>query len=43
MEVSGLDEAQCDAVLHALMKAGLMLRLQPGDYLRCRLEGAGVG
>ena len=37
--VSGLDEAQCDAVLDALLKAGLMIRLQPGDYVRCRLEG----
>ena len=38
-EVSGLDEAQCDAVLGALMRAGLMTRLHPGDYVRCRLEG----
>jgi hypothetical protein len=40
VEVSGLDEAQCDAVLDALMRAGLMLRLQPGGYVRCRLDGA---
>jgi hypothetical protein len=39
VEVSGLDEAQCDAVLDALMRAGLMLRLQPGGYVRCRLDG----
>jgi hypothetical protein len=42
VEVSGLDEAQCDAVLDALMKAGLMLRLQPGAYVRCRLNAASV-
>ena len=39
VEVSGLDDAQCDAVLHALMRAGLMIRLQPGDYVRCQLDG----
>jgi hypothetical protein len=38
VEVSGLDEAQCDAVLNALMRAGLMLRLEPGGYVRCRLD-----
>jgi hypothetical protein len=38
VEVSGLDEAQCDAVLDALMRAGLMIRLQPGEYVRCRLD-----
>jgi predicted transcriptional regulator of viral defense system len=38
-EVSGLDDAQCDAVLEALMRAGLMIRLQPGDYVRCQLDG----
>ena len=38
-EVSGLDDAQCDAVLDALMRAGLMIRLQPGDYVRCQLDG----
>jgi len=38
VEVSGLDESQCDAVLEALMRAGLMTRLQPGDYVRCRLD-----
>ena len=40
--VSGLDAAQCDAVLDALMKAGLLLRLQPGGYVRCRLLDAAV-
>jgi hypothetical protein len=39
VEVSGLDEAKCDAVLDALMRAGLMIRVQPGDYVRCQLEG----
>jgi predicted transcriptional regulator of viral defense system len=39
VEVSGLDEAQCDAVLDALTRAGLMIRLQPGDYVRCQLDG----
>jgi len=39
VEVSGLDEAQCDAVLDALMRAGLMVRLHPGDYVRCHLDG----
>jgi hypothetical protein len=43
VEVSGLDEAQCDAVLAALMRAGLMLRPHPGDYVRCRLDAAQVG
>jgi hypothetical protein len=40
VQVSGLDEAQCDAVLDKLMKAGLMTRPQPGDYVRCRLDVA---
>jgi hypothetical protein len=38
-EVSNQNEAQCDAVLDALMRAGLMIRLQPGDYVRCQLDG----
>ena len=37
-EISGLDEACCDAVLSALMRAGLMMRLQHNAYVRCRLE-----
>ena len=39
-EISGLDEAYCDAVLTALMRAGLMMRLQHDAYVRCRLEYA---
>jgi len=39
-EISGLDEAYCDAVLAALMRAGLMMRLQHDAYVRCRLEYA---
>jgi hypothetical protein len=38
-EVSNLNEAQCDAVLDALMRAGLMMRLQHGAYVRCQLDG----
>jgi predicted transcriptional regulator of viral defense system len=38
-EVSNLNEAQCDAVLGALMRAGLMMRLQHGAYVRCQLDG----
>jgi hypothetical protein len=34
MEISGLDEAQCDAVLDALARAGLMIRLQHDAYIR---------
>ena len=37
--VSKLDEAQCDTVLGALMRAGLMMRLQHGAYVRCHLGG----
>ena len=36
-QISGLDEARCDAVLTALMQAGLMMRLQHDAYVRCRL------
>jgi predicted transcriptional regulator of viral defense system len=39
VEVSGLDDTQCDAVLDALTRAGLMTRAQPGEYVRCQLEG----
>ena len=38
MEISGLDEAQCDAVLDALARAGLMMRLQHDAYVRRRLD-----
>jgi hypothetical protein len=37
-ELSGLDDKRCDAVLDALMRAGLMIRLQHNAYIRCRLE-----
>ncbi|HEY3044424.1 MAG TPA: hypothetical protein VGJ39_10385 [Vicinamibacterales bacterium] len=37
-EISGLDPRRCDAVLDALMRAGLMMRLQHDAYVRCRLE-----
>jgi len=36
-EISGLDATRCDAVLGALMRAGLMIRLQHDAYVRCRL------
>lgn len=39
-EISGLDAARCDAVLTALTRAGLMIRLQHDAYVRCRLEQA---
>jgi predicted transcriptional regulator of viral defense system len=40
-QISGLDDRTCEAVLAALMRAGLMLRLQQGAYKRVRLaEGA---
>ena len=34
MEISGLDARQCDAVLDALARAGLMIRLQHDAYVR---------
>jgi predicted transcriptional regulator of viral defense system len=37
-EISGLDDATCEAVLAALMRAGLMMRLQHDAYVRVRLE-----
>ena len=37
-EISGLDYKRCDAVLDALMRAGLMVRLQHDAYVRCRLQ-----
>jgi hypothetical protein len=39
-EISGLDHKLCDSVLDALMRAGLMIRLQHDAYIRCRLEPA---
>jgi len=38
MEISGLDAAQCDAVLDALARAGLMMRLQHDAYVRRRMD-----
>jgi hypothetical protein len=37
-QISGLDERMCDTVLAALMRAGLMIRLQHGAYVRVRLQ-----
>ena len=37
-ELSGLDHKRCDAVLSALMRAGVMMRLQHDAYVRCRLQ-----
>jgi len=39
-EISGLDTEQCDAVLNALLQAGLMMRLQHDAFVRCRLKMA---
>jgi hypothetical protein len=38
VEISGLDHKCCDAVLSALMRAGVMMRLQHDAYVRCRLQ-----
>lgn len=40
VEISGLNEKRCDEVLTALMRAGLMMRLQHDAYVRCRLQVA---
>jgi hypothetical protein len=40
VEISGLHPERCDAVLSALMRAGLMMRLQHDAYVRCRLQVA---
>jgi len=37
VEISGLDASQCDAVLDALARAGLMIRLQHDAYVRHRV------
>ena len=37
-EISGLEAAQCDAVLNALLHAGLMMRLQHDAFVRCRMK-----
>jgi hypothetical protein len=36
-EISGLDVERCDAVLNALLRAGLMQQQQDA-YVRCRLR-----
>lgn len=38
-EISGLDKGRCDAVLSALLRAGLM-RQQHDTYVRCRLRSS---
>ena len=40
-EISGLDPKRCEALLDALMRAGVMMRLQHDTYVRCRLEPFG--
>jgi hypothetical protein len=37
-EISGLDTRRCDAVLSALLRAGLMIRLPQDAYVRCRMR-----
>ena len=37
VKISGLETAQCEAVLEALARAGLLLRLQGDAYVRRRL------
>ena len=37
MQISGLQASQCEAVLDALTRAGLMLRLQGDAYIRRHL------
>ena len=37
-EISGLEASQCDAVLNALLHAGLLMRLQHDAFVRCRLK-----
>ena len=36
-ELSGLDDDTCETVFTALMRAGLMMRLQENAYVRVRL------
>jgi hypothetical protein len=38
MDISGLEASKCEAVLEALARAGLMIRLQHSAYVRRRLE-----
>jgi hypothetical protein len=37
-EISGLDHEQCHAILDALVRVGLMMRLQHEAYIRCHRE-----
>ena len=37
-EISGLDPIGSERVLDALVRAGLMVRLEHDAYVRCRLE-----
>lgn len=39
-EISGLNRKHCDRLLGALMRAGLIMRLQHDAYVRCRLQVA---
>ena len=38
IEVSGLDQSQCNTVFEALMRAGFMTRLAQGGYARCQVD-----
>ena len=40
--ISGLNETFCEAVLGALMRAGLMIRLQHNAYVRCRIDDRSI-
>jgi predicted transcriptional regulator of viral defense system len=40
-ELSGLDDDTCETVFAALMRAGLMMRLQEDAYVRVRLAETG--
>jgi hypothetical protein len=37
-ELCGLEARHCDVVLSALVRAGLMIRLDDDAYRRCRLD-----
>jgi len=37
-EISGLDCKRCQALLDALMRAGVMMHFRHDTYVRCRLE-----
>ena len=38
IEVSGLDQSQCDTVFEALLRAGFMTRVAQGGYARCQVD-----